>query len=154
MYGKDSLCLLHKRNWPKMCKLWRTPWKTWEIRWVQLQFFFKYDLAKIKLIDCCARHFLSQQPDFFSQKCEIEKLINKWHNLQYCVLFYSKFHCKLNHIEHFWAHAKRYAQDHCNYTLEGLWIRVPEALASVKNHTILEYYKGYVFTKWNCIAKG
>ena len=67
-----------------------------------------------------------------------------WHNLHYCVLFLPKFHCELNHIEHFWAHAKRYAWDCCDYTLEGLWIRVPEALASVKNCTIFGHYKGYL----------
>lgn len=117
------------------------------------------------MIDCCARHFLSQQPDFFTQKCEIEELINDWHSHQYRVLFYPKFHCELNHIEHFWAHAKRYARDRCDYTLEGLRIRVPEALKSVKNHTILGHYKGclkkmdlyrqginYGTTEWQTLA--
>ncbi len=66
---------------------------------------------KLNQLDCCARHYLSQQPDFLTQKCEIEELISEWHGLQYRVLYYPKFHCELNHIEHFWAHAKRYARD-------------------------------------------
>ena len=44
-----------------------------------------------------------------SQKSEIKELISEWNNQGYQVLFYPKFHCKLNRIERFWAHAKQYA---------------------------------------------
>ena len=55
-------------------------------------------------------------------------------------MYYPKYHCELNHIEHFWCAAKQNARENCEYTLEHLRRRVPLALASVKNTTILAYY--------------
>lgn len=83
------------------------------------------------------------QPDFLAQKGEIEEIItassiyDRSHNI---VLSYPKFHCELNHIEHFWCHSKGYARHYCEYSLEKLRTRVPEALASVANSTILGNY--------------
>lgn len=37
----------------------------------------------INLLDCCAYHLLSVQPDFVSQKCEIEESITKSTNGKY-----------------------------------------------------------------------
>ena len=91
---------------------------------------------------CCARRLLATQSDFQAQRCEIEE------NIQDCtssgahhlVMYYPKYHCELNHIEHFWCSAKQHARENCEYTLEHLQRRVPLALASVKNDTILAYY--------------
>lgn len=52
-----------------------------------------------------------------------------------------KIHCELNHIEYFWANAKR---DRYNYSLEGLRIKVFESLTNVKSLTIFGHYKGYL----------
>ena len=55
-------------------------------------------------------------------------------------MYYPKYHCKLNHIEHFWCSAKKWARENCNYTLDDLRQCVLHALASVSNHTILAYF--------------
>ena len=79
-------------------------------------------------MDCCARRFLSEQPDFKEQKGWIQETIEaRGHK----VLFYPKFHCELNFIEYYWATIKSYACQHCNYTFKGLKETVPHALASV-----------------------
>ena len=94
-----------------------------------------YDLA------CCARRLLLVQPDFQSQKCEIEEFItSSAHGKHHLVIYYPKYHCELNHIEHFWCNAKKWERENCQYTLEDLRRRVPRALASVPNKTILAYY--------------
>lgn len=56
------------------------------------------------------------------------------------VMYSPKYHCELNHIEHFWCSAKKWARENCNYTLDDLRRRVPRALASVPNSIILAYY--------------
>jgi hypothetical protein len=68
-----------------------------------------------------------------AQKGEIEEILESEHR----VIFYPKFHCELNHIEYFWCHSKRYAREHCNYTIDGLRENVPTALAHVASKTIL-----------------
>jgi hypothetical protein len=93
--------------------------------------------------DCCARRLLAAQPDFTSQKCEIEERVRDFpggEGLQQ-VIYYPKFHCELNHIEYFWCHSKRYARENCDYSIDGLRKTVPLALQSVKNSTILACYK-------------
>lgn len=93
------------------------------------------------LLDCCARRLLSVQPDFLSQKCEIEESITQSKDgKHHFVMYYPKYHCELNHIEHFWCSAKQWARENCHYTLDDLRRRVPRALASVSNKTILAYY--------------
>ena len=76
------------------------------------------------------------QPDFIAQWCEIEEKIEDLSNC-YRILYYLKFHCELNHIEYFWCHSKRYARESCDYTIDGLRRHVPDALAQVRNSTIL-----------------
>ena len=90
---------------------------------------------------CCARRLLSVQPDFKEQRCEIEESICRSPNgKHHLVMYYPKYHCELNHIEHFWCSAKKWARENCNYSLEGLRRCVPQVLASVTNYTILAYY--------------
>lgn len=87
------------------------------------------------LIECYNLRYLSIQPDFLDQKCEIEEVIKNFAEGQYYkVLYYPKSHCELNHIEHYWCHCKAYARHHCDYSLER---RVSEALQSVDNEKIL-----------------
>lgn len=54
---------------------------------------------------CCATRVLSAQPDFMSQKCRLQEVIEA---AGHKCLFYPKFHCELNFIESFWADVKRY----------------------------------------------
>lgn len=57
---------------------------------------------RVDLLDCGARRLLSIQPDFVSQKCKIEESITKLTNgNHYLVMYYHKYHCELDHIEHF-----------------------------------------------------
>jgi len=53
--------------------------------------------------DCCCRRILFNQPDFVSQKSQLEELIESRHHL--CD-FYPKYHCELNFIEQYWGAAK------------------------------------------------
>lgn len=93
------------------------------------------------MIGCCARRLLSVQPDFSSQKCEIEESIsNSLYGRYHLVLYYPKYHCELNYIEHFWCSAKQHARFECEYSLNALRQRVPLALASVSNKTCLSYF--------------
>src|ERR1043166_2354973 len=77
---------------------------------------------------CCMQHILENQPDFLSQKCMIQEIIeSKGHK----VIFYPKFHCELNYIEMYWGAAKRYSRNNCDYTWNGLQRVVPIALDHV-----------------------
>ena len=62
----------------------------------------------INLLDFCAQCLLSVQPDYVTQKCEIEETITKLTNgKHYLVMYYPKYHCELNHLEHFYYSAKK-----------------------------------------------
>jgi len=84
---------------------------------------------------------MASQPDFRLQKSMlVEEIEQKGH----LVMFFPKFHCEINWIEYFWAQCKRYAREHCDYTLTGLRARIPDALASVKETTIHGCYHQYL----------
>ena len=59
-------------------------------------------------------------------------------------MYYSKFHCELNHIEYFWCNRKSWTRRHCKYTIEGLRENVLKALSLIKSSTILRHYKSYL----------
>ena len=82
---------------------------------------------------CCARRVLGAERDFQNQE-EVEALGHR-------VLFYPKFHCKLNFIERYWRRAKWFARENCGYDFEALKATVPEALASVSNASIRGFYR-------------
>ncbi|RPA90057.1 hypothetical protein L873DRAFT_1719621, partial [Choiromyces venosus 120613-1] len=54
---------------------------------------------------CCAQRLLDVQPDFRSQKGRLQEEIECRGHL---VLFYPKFHCKLNWMEYYWGWAKHF----------------------------------------------
>jgi hypothetical protein len=54
-------------------------------------------------LDCCCRRLLFMQPDFISQKSQLQELIELRGHI--CD-FYPKYHCELNFIEQFWGAAK------------------------------------------------
>jgi hypothetical protein len=53
--------------------------------------------------DCCCRRLLFLQPDFISQKSQLEEEITSRGHL--CD-FYPKYHCELNFIKQYWGAAK------------------------------------------------
>ena len=53
--------------------------------------------------NCCCRTILFNQPDFVSQKSELQELIEKCGHI--CD-FYPKYCCELNFIEQYWGAAK------------------------------------------------
>ena len=86
---------------------------------------------------CCARALLAMQPDFQSQKSQVEQaILHAGHE----VIFYPAFHCEINFIEYFWGAAKCYTRENCEYDFESLKRLVPEALASVSNRLIWKYW--------------
>ena len=54
-------------------------------------------------VDCCCRRILFMQPDFVSQKSQLQELVESCGHL--CD-FYPKYHCELNFIEQYWGAAK------------------------------------------------
>ncbi len=53
--------------------------------------------------DCCCRRILFSQPDFRSQKSQLEELVESRGHL--CD-FYLKYHCEVNFIEQYWGVVK------------------------------------------------
>src|SRR6266498_5944037 len=87
-------------------------------------------------INYCARRIMSLQPDFLTQKSELETVIEE---AGHKCIFYPKFHCELNFIEMYWGAAKRYTREYCDYTWNGLQKTVPEALDSISLITIRRF---------------
>jgi hypothetical protein len=54
-------------------------------------------------VDCCCRRILFLQPDFVSEKSQLQELVESRGHL--CD-FYPKYHCELNFIEQYWGAAK------------------------------------------------
>lgn len=96
------------------------------------------DVQKEIVGRCCARTLLRNQQDFKEQKGRLETEINERSHL---IIFYPKFHCELNFIERFWAGAKYYARENCQYDFAGLRSILPDALHSVTIKSINRYYK-------------
>jgi transposase len=94
-------------------------------------------LQEARIRQCCARAILSSQPDFAAQKSRLEDVIEKAGHL---VLFYPKFHCELNWIEHYWGETKRYTRRNCTYTLAGLREVLPTALESVPDTLVWKHW--------------
>ena len=53
--------------------------------------------------DCCCQCILFLQPDFMSQKPQLQELIESCGHL---CKFYPKYHCELNFIKQYWGAAK------------------------------------------------
>lgn len=58
--------------------------------------------------DCCCRHVLYLQPDFISQKSQLEELIE---SCSHICNFYPKYHCELNFIEQYWGATKKHYRE-------------------------------------------
>ena len=75
--------------------------------------------AEYNILDCCARRLFSLQPDYMAKNCEIEERIQgRLDNpTGHWVIYYSKFHCELNHIKYLWCDSKSNKRKNCTYTI-------------------------------------
>ena len=80
---------------------------------------------------------MANEPDFQNQKGQLEEELE---NRGQLVIFYPKFHCKLEFIERYWCGCKWYARENCLYTFMGLRETAPEALNSVSPVMIHRHY--------------
>ena len=85
----------------------------------------RYDMTRVT---CCAQRILETQQDFRDHLSSVEEAIKSAGHLS---IFLPKFHPELNFIEMFWGAAKRFARDHCDYSIVALRETVPKALNSV-----------------------
>ena len=92
---------------------------------------------------CCATSLLQSQPDFQAQKGQLQEEVEA---AGHSVIFYPKFHCKLNFIERFWCAAKYYTRENCLYTIESLRTTIPAAFRSISSATINKFYHHCVRT--------
>lgn len=86
---------------------------------------------------CCGKNVLANERDFCNQKGRLEEEIQARGQK---VIFYSKFHYKLNFIERFWCSAKWFACENCKYNFEALQNILSKALHSVTKSMINRYY--------------
>jgi len=79
--------------------------------------------------NCCCRCLLFTQPDFTSQKPQLQECIELRGHL--CD-FYPKYHCELNFIEQYWGAAKfQYRATPRAATIDGMERTVKECLDNV-----------------------
>ncbi|KIJ26477.1 hypothetical protein M422DRAFT_139805, partial [Sphaerobolus stellatus SS14] len=86
---------------------------------------------------CCCRRLLFMQPDFCSQKSQLEEYITfRGHICD----FYPKFHCELNFIEQYWGAVKYiYRQTLRTSDISEMEKNVLECLDQVPQLQILRY---------------
>ena len=84
------------------------------------------------------REILSNHEDFKTQKTIIEEQIQSRGHI--CV-FFPKFHCKLNPIEHNWCHAKKEARKYVNGSIVRLREVVPKSLDCVTNDLMNKFFR-------------
>lgn len=77
---------------------------------------------------CCARHCLSQQPDFLAQREWLREVVE---DRGHFIVFYPKYHCELNYIEMVWALVKRHLRSNCTYKFADLKAKIPNVLENV-----------------------
>jgi len=97
--------------------------------WLSLNDYpWREDMLKSELLELCAR--LAPVPQF-----RLDHLAAK-HDI--LILRTPPYHPELQPIETCWAVVKNYMADNCDFTMEGLRGRLPEALAKVTSHTCKE----------------
>jgi hypothetical protein len=78
---------------------------------------------------CCCHRILFNEPDFVSQKSNLEEHCEK---RGYQVIFFPKYHCELNFIEMCWGFAKRIYREFPDSTKEAdLIVNMVRALESI-----------------------
>ena len=83
------------------------------------------------------RDTLGKHPDFTTQTTLVEELIT---SRSHICLFFPKFHCELNAIEHVWCHGKNYARMYVNGSIVRLRI-VPESLNTCDSELIGKFFE-------------
>jgi hypothetical protein len=80
--------------------------------------------------NCCCRSVLFHQPDFVSQKSQLQEFVERRGHL--CD-FYPKYHCEMNFIEQYWGAAKlRFRTAGRGKTLDEMKKKVVDCLDDIK----------------------
>lgn len=99
---------------------------------------------------CCANSVLENQPDFKEQKSALEEAVTV---TGHKYILFPKFHCELNHIELYWAEAKRILRGECNFSAKDLDIRVAKVLDSIPV-SLIRRNAQYCYRWMDCYRKG
>jgi len=93
--------------------------------------------------NCCCQHVLFTQPDFMSQRPQLQEFIELRGHI--CD-FYPKYHCELNFIEQYWGAAKLHYRvaGHAR-TLKAMEKKVLESLDDIPLEQIRRYVHSFLF---------
>lgn len=83
------------------------------------------DMLKSELLELCVR--LAPAPEFRLDKLALEHGIS--------ILRTPPYHPELQPIENCWAVVKNYMADHCDFTMAGLYNRLPDAFSKITSKT-------------------
>jgi hypothetical protein len=93
--------------------------------------------------NCCCRRILFAQPDFTSQRPQLQEYIESRGHL--CD-FYPKYHCELNFIEQYWGAAKlRYRVAGRARTLDSMEQKMLKSLNDIPLEQIQRYVFSFLF---------
>jgi len=100
--------------------------------------------------NCCCRRILFTQPDFTSQRLQLQEFIkSRGHLCDY----YLKYHCELNFIEQYWGAAKLcYRVAGCARTLDVMEKKMLESLDDVPLEQIRRYVSYSPFFSFLCFS--
>lgn len=95
-------------------------------RWLtQNSYPWRDDMLKSELLELCVR--LAPAPEFRLDKLALEHGIS--------ILRTPPYHPELQPIENCWAVVKNYMADHCDFTMAGLYNRLPDAFSEITSKT-------------------
>ncbi len=131
--ASESLVILDNAKYHNVLSEQSFPWKSHTKE--ELTFWLlrngypcREDMLKSELFELCAR--LAPVPEYRLDQLAAEQNVS--------ILRIPPYHPELQPIETCWAVVKNYMADHCDFTMEGLRKRLPEAFAKVTPEIVQE----------------